>query len=533
VRPIDRCLLRCQHKTWRIVSASLLLFLGLSAAQAASAREPFHFVVTLDEPTAQRELSKVPAVRTKADTSSNANPGVTGRLYVFLSQRESGEPRLGPNWFKPEPFFGVDVRKVPPGGVCKVDEQSDGFPTPLGKLPAGKYRVQAILDHDFYCQNHAHGVGNYYSDVATLDYAAETTAPLDLRLTKIVDEEPFPQSEQIREVAIRSDLLSRFHNREVIERAGVALPASYHQQPERRYPVVYEIPGFGGTHRMVQRYGTIAPASDDQVEFIRVMLSGNCKWGHHVYADSATNGPRGEALIRELIPHIDAKFRTIAEPSARFLTGHSSGGWSSLWLQVTYPDFFGGVWSTSPDPVDLRDYQQVDLYAEPPSSLYVDSQGKDRPIARRGAEPILWFPSFGLMDDVISRGGQLRSFEAAFSPLGADGLPKRLWDRTTGRIDPAVAKAWQEYDVRLKLERNWKSLEPKLRGKLHVTTGGLDTFYLNGAVEKLAKSLKELGSDAQITIVPGKGHGDLLTPELRGQMQREMSAAFTDRDATK
>ena len=49
----------------------------------------------------------------------------------------------------------------------------------------------------------------------------------------------------------------------------------------------------------------------------------------------------------------------------------------------------------------------------------------------------------------------------------------------------------------------------------------------------VAQSLKQLGSDAQITIVPDKGHGDLLTPELRGQMRREMSAAFTDRDATK
>ena len=76
-----------------------------------------------------------------------------------------------------------------------------------------------------------------------------------------------------------------------------------------------------------------------------------------------TNGPRGRALIEEFIPYLEKNFPMIAEPAARLLNGHSSGGWSSLWLQVTYPDFFGGTWSTSPDPVDFRDFQRIDIYA--------------------------------------------------------------------------------------------------------------------------------------------------------------------------
>jgi S-formylglutathione hydrolase FrmB len=257
-----------------------------------------------------------------------------------------------------------------------------------------------------------------------------------------------------------------------------------------------------------------------------VTLSGDCKWGHHVYADSATNGPRGAALVNELIPRIDADFRTVAEPSARFLTGHSSGGWSSLWLQVTYPDMFGGVWSSSPDPVDFRDWQQVDLYADPPLSLYVDEQGQRRPIARQGTMPVLWYESFAKMDDALGRGGQLRSFEAVFSPLGKDGLPRRLWDRRNGRIDPEVAKAWEPYDIRLVLERHWAELAPKLAGKLHVTTGSIDTFYLEGAVRRLAESLKALGSDAEVTVVEGKDHANLLTPEFFQTIRRQMSEAF-------
>jgi pimeloyl-ACP methyl ester carboxylesterase len=216
----------------------------------------------------------------------------------------------------------------------------------------------------------------------------------------------------------------------------------------------------------------------------------------------------------------------VAEPTARFVTGHSSGGWSSLWLQITYPDTFGGVWSTAPDPVDFHDWQQVDLYANPPLSLYTDAQGERRPIARLQGKPVLWYDSFAEMDDVLGRGGQLRSFEAVFSPLDGEGLPQRLWDRETGRIDPDVVQAWSKYDISRVLKQNWLALELKLRGKLHVYTGELDTFYLEGAVRRLGETLKELGSDAEVVVVPGKNHSDLLTKELRHKIMQQMSGIY-------
>ena len=132
------------------------------------------------------------------------------------------------------------------------------------------------------------------------------------------------------------------------------------------------------------------------------------------------------------------------------------------------------------------------------------------------------------MDDVIGWGGQLGSFEAVFSPLDHDGPPRKLWDRSTGAIDPEVAKAWEAYDIRLVLERNWPVLGPKLKGKLHVITGDLDTFYLEGAVKLLKESLTKLGSDAVVEIVPNRDHGTLLDPELAKRLDREMNAAVGD-----
>jgi len=497
---------RYSHRVVRIVAAIAILLLG--QAPLSTAAEPLRFRVRLDAAVTDRPI--------------------TGRLYVFLSQRGGREPRYGPSWFRPEPFFGRDVENVQPGTSREIDDRADGFPDKLSKLLPGEYRVQAVLDHDFYSPHPARGVGNFYSHVERIDLDPASSGTIELVLNHVVEAQPFPESPWLEEVAINSELLSKFHGREVIERAAVVLPVSYDEQPEKRYPAVYVVPGFGGSHRASQWRVLTGPrdVEEGEVEFIRVMLSGQCKWGHHVYANSATNGPRGEALVRELIPCIDRRFRTVAAPTARFVTGHSSGGWSSLWLQVNYPDVFGGVWSSAPDPVDFRDFQGVDIYAQPPLSVYRDEEGNRRPLARRGTEPVLWYDSFTRMDDCLGRGGQLRSFEAVFSPRGPDGLPCKLWDRATGRINPEVARAWRKYDIRLLLEENWETLGPKLAGKLHIVVGDLDTFYLDGAVRRLADTLRNLGSDAQIEILPGKNHGSILSRDQYLKRRRQMSEMF-------
>jgi hypothetical protein len=508
----------------------LSLFVAAYVASARAAAAALSFEVTLDR--------------------SATDVAIDGRLFVYVSAKSTPEPRFAPNWFNPEPFFGLDVKRFEPGQSRRVDDTADGFPDKLSKLPPGKYRVQALLDHDFYSPRPADGVGNFYSDVSEVQIEAKSEVVMPLTLNRVVKEKPFPATRFVQEVVFESELLSKFHKRKVVDRCGVALPASYFDQPERRYPLIFIIPGFGGSHVPPAAHAKGgSQAAKGEAEFIRVYLSGRCKWGHHVYADSATNGPRGQSLVEELIPRIETTYRTAttgADGSAkaastarsggppRFLNGHSSGGWSSLWLQVSYPDTFAGTWSTSPDPVDFRDYQQVDLYAEPPLSLYLDEHNERRPIARRlqrdggkpSIKPVLWYDSFGRMDDVQKRGGQLRSFEAVFSPRGPDGEPRQLWDRRTGRIDPEVARAWQQYDIRLKIERNWTELRPKLAGKLHIITGEFDTFYLEGAVRKLGATLKKLGSDAVVEILPGRDHSNVMTAELAARIRREMSAAY-------
>ena len=122
-------------------------------------------------------------------------------------------------------------------------------------------------------------------------------------------------------------------------------------------------------------------------------------------------------------------------------------------------------------------------------------------------------------------GEQWGAWTAAFSPRGADGRPVPLWDPQTGRINHDVAAQWKKYDLRLVLEANWKTLGPKLRGKIHTAAGEADTYFLNNAVHLLDQSLAKADPPfvGKIVYGSGKGHG-WMDLSIR-QMLDEMAAA--------
>ncbi len=82
------------------------------------------------------------------------------------------------------------------------------------------------------------------------------------------------------------------------------------------------------------------------------------------------------------------------------------------------------------------------------------------------------------------RSGEQWDICKPFSALvGPDGYPAEIWNQRTGVINHEVAAYWlEDYDLTAIMQRNWKTLGPKLQGKLHVTVGTADTYYLDGAV---------------------------------------------------
>lgn len=446
----------------------------------------------------------------------------SGNVIVCLTT-ENREPRFGPNWFQPEPMYSYRFTNIKPGEPMTVDARAIGFPSKLSELKPGEYSVQAVVDRNLGGRTIGRSPGNIYSEPVRVTLDPSMDNEVKIVCNKVAEAPTFRDTDNVKEIRVESRLLSKHYGRPTFLTAAVCLPEEYSKEPERKFPVFYEVPGFGGTHYGYSGRTSAGKTNRAGEPFIFVALNPDCPTGHNVFADSDNNGPWGQALTTELIPALEKQYRAIGKTEARFVGGHSSGGWSSLWLQVTYPEVFGGCWSTSPDPVDFRDFQRINLYA-PNANMFTDESGQPRPLARRGDTPTIFYKQFSDMERPI-RGEQLGSFEGVFSPRGSDGQPLLLWNRDTGAVDPKVAEAWKRYDIGLTLRTHWKELEPKLRGKIHVYMGDKDTFYLDGAVRLLQVDMKALGADVTIEILPGD-HSTVMTSALVTRINEEVKAQY-------
>jgi hypothetical protein len=203
-------------------------------------------------------------------------------------------------------------------------------------------------------------------------------------------------------------------------------------------------------------------------------------------------GPYGDALLQELIPEIEKRYRAIKQPWARLLDGGSTGGWEALALQIFNPDFFGGAWSDCPDPVTFTNVEGVNIY-EDENAFYKDRGWFRVPtINTRETNGDVRLTSeqrnrFELVSGTKGRSGQqLDIWAAVHGPIGEDGYFKPLYDKETGVVDREVAEYWREnFDLLHHLQQNWESLGPKLVDKLRIYTGDMDNFYLNNAVMEM------------------------------------------------
>lgn len=449
----------------------------------------------------------------------------SGRVYVAFAEAEGrGEPRRSmDDWFRPGQVLSLDVRDVAPGGSVTINAKNaaQAFPKSFGEIAPGKWRVQGIARRSLDSCKPGRGEGDLYSEVAAIEFAPDAGGVVELRLSKAVAKRTPTENDRLKFVDMKSARLSAFAKRDVMVHCGVYLPKDWSEESAKSgktWPTLWFIGGFGGDHMIAGSLGRALGGMPGGDNVIIVCPDATCYRGHSVFADSANNGPWGAMLVEEMVPEVEKRFGG-AGASKRYVSGMSSGGWSSLWLQVTYPDAWAGLWSFCPDPVDFRDFQQINVYA-PGANMYKDQEGKRRGLARgrEGEEPGIYYDDFVRQETVMGPGGQIHSFEAVFSPRGANGDPLPLFDRATGAVDAKVAKAWEAYDIRLVIEKNWSTLAPKLKGKMNIIAGGRDTFYLEGAAKLLKESLEKLGSDAKVEIVDGMPH--TMYPPAMQQMMR-------------
>jgi S-formylglutathione hydrolase FrmB len=473
-----------------------------------------------------------PIFKVSFDAATRAEPA-TGRLVVYLVDERSGirgEP-AGEHWDNPQPMYGVDVKGVAPGAAATVDDAATSFPAVLSRLPQGKYRVQAVLDVHQDDSAWRREPGNLYSEPTTVELGA-TDGPTEIpiALTKVVGPRPLPTIPGVEWFEVRSKLLSEFHGRDIMLRAGVSLPSGFDPKADRKYAAVYEVPGFGGDHtdvRGVASQRRVAMAGSAQAVLARntfwIVLDPESGNGHTLFADSANNGPCGRALTTELIPALEAKYPLVPEAKARLLRGHSSGGWSTLWLALTYPETFGATWSTSPDPVDFHRFQLPDIYDD--ANMYA-RDGKDLPSYRGDGKERMTIRQENLMEEVLgpdnTSGQQWDSWMAVWGPRNSAGHPAALYDPVTGAIDRAVAERYRAYDITERLRAEPGKYGLVLLQRCRVVVGDKDSFYLNEAVARLKSEAEKLsflqfpeGAHGCIKILPGFDHGSIFgSPEL-------------------
>ncbi|MCH7720154.1 MAG: hypothetical protein IH988_04080 [Planctomycetes bacterium] len=483
-------------------------------------------------------------------SSERSAAALDGRMLLMLATDESKEPRfqISDN-AKTQQIFGIDVDGLMPGDDAVIDGSVLGYPlASLQDVPPGTYWVQALLHrYETFHRSDGHtvklpmdrGEGQHWNRAPGNLYSTPRKIRIDpgkdelIRISldqEIPPIEPPKDRQYIKHVKIQSKLLSEFWGRPMHLGAVVLLPEGFDEHPEARYPLIVNhghFPStFGGFREeppdadlkpdysrrfRLEGYNRIQQehahgfykqwTGPDFPRFVIIKVQHANPYYDDSYAVNSQNvGPYGDAIMRELIPFVEQKFRGIGQGWARFTYGGSTGGWEALAVQIFYPDDFNGCFAACPDPIDFRAYTVVDIY-EDSNAYYVEGPFKRTP--RPGQRDWLGRISTTLEQTNLrelvlgthSRSGdQWDIWEAVYSPVGPDGYPKRIWDKRTGVIDREVAEHWREnYDLRHIMQRDWKTLGPKLQGKIHLYCGTMDNYYLNNAVyltEEFLKSTK-------------------------------------------
>ncbi len=481
---------------------------------------------------------------------------ITGRLILVVAKQAEVEPRLTVSPRGPA-MFATDVSGLGAGDVVTIGARATGYPADLARLAPGNYYVQAFLT--VYTQVHrsdghtiwvhmndgrpesvGDAAGTLYSEARHLRIEPGRSYRLTLTHQRQAAP-PATDTEWLKHVTIQSRKLTAFWGRPIFIHATVLLPKGYDEHPEVSYPAVYPL-GHGipfsfdtdSADENVARQGQVDSItglesgydfyrtwiSDRYPRVIAITLEQQTPYFPDSYSvNSANDGPYGDALVEEVIPALEARFRIIAKPYARLLEGASTSGWQTLALQLRNPDYFGGAWVLQPDPIDFRHYQLTNIYQD--TTAFEEASGEfvtgERTFGRRTNGQVRWTTrQISRFEAVLGTHGrseyQLEGWEAVYGPVGPDGYPKPLWDKLTGRIDRQVADYMREhgYDLRAYAERNWPSLGPKLVGKLHFFCGDMDDFFLNLAVYDFQKFLAGTTNphyEAEFTFGrPLKGH---------------------------
>tara|TARA_B100001750_G_scaffold105130_1_gene83223 strand:- start:9606 stop:11378 length:1773 start_codon:yes stop_codon:yes gene_type:complete len=464
--------------------------------------------------------------------------GFDGRVLLMISNNNYSEPRFQINDnHNTQMIFGVDVNSWNSNEKIIIDAEAFGYPIEsINDIKEGEYYVQALL-HKYETFNLSTGYTvklpmdqgegqkwnispkNLYSTPKKIKIKKSKTINITLE-NEIPPIEPAKDTEYIKHIKIKSEMLSKFWGRDMYLQANVLVPHEFDKKSKTRYPLMifhghfpYTFGGFRTTPPTAPKEDTIYNArfgitgykyiqqkeaydlynnwiSNDFPRFIAIEIQHQNPYYDDSYAvNSANLGPYGDAITYELIPHIEQLFNGVGEGWGRFLYGGSTGGWEALAVQVFYPNEYNGCFAACPDPIDFRAYTVINLYEDDNAYYHEGSNRKTLRAGMRDGKGIIKNHLIQINQRESALGSKGRSgdqwdiWQAVYSPTGKDGYPKPIWDRKTGKIDKEVAEYWKEnYDLSYIMKRDWDKIGKDLEGKINIYCGDMDNYYLNNAV---------------------------------------------------
>ncbi len=276
-----------------------------------------------------------------------------------------------------------------------------------------------------------------------------------------------------------------------VRRVPVYLPPGYDAEGERRYPVVYVLTGFTGRGLMLLNDAAWDENIQDRMD--RLIKEGKCqpmilvmpdcftRLGGSQYLNSTATGRYEDHVIDELVPFVDARYRTLPQAEHRGVCGKSSGGYGSVVLAMRHPDVFGAFACHSGD-------MYFELCYKPDFPKYLQGVTKHGGMEAVIAAPQNIHPRGRDVFDILN----IAAMAAAYSPnpdnpRGFD-LP---FDEYTGELKPEVWARWLEWDPVYMIERYADNLR-KLK-LIFLDCGTKDEFNLQYGARIFVERLRRHG----------------------------------------
>ena len=298
---------------------------------------------------------------------------------------------------------------------------------------------------------------------------------------------------RIDEHVIVSDALRDNPLRDPHERPlWVYVPPGYDDAPARRYPSIYVVQGMTGQVDMWRNRVAFRRTFPELVDelFARgdappaILVFVDCwtSWGGSQYVDSPGTGRYHTYLCDEVVPWVDARYRTLAAPEHRGITGKSSGGYGAMVTPMLRPDLFGGLATHAGDALFevcyARDFPVVarelrEHYGGSYERYW--SELRERPaLARKHDEPLIntW------------------AMAAAYS-ANDDGSIDLPFDVGTGELLPDVWERWRRWDPVRMVPAHAGALR-SLRA-VYVDSGSRDDYFLDLGAEAFRRALERIG----------------------------------------